>query len=47
MGDSGRKRGLRGIMTGTHGVCVGVTGKTGSTVKMSSDSAASYYADGQ
>ena len=44
-GGEGGRRGLRGIMFSTHGV--GITGKQCSTEKANSDSAASYYTDGQ
>ena len=40
------KRGLRGIMISTHNVG-GAPGRQYSTEKTSSDSIASYYADGQ
>ena len=40
-------RGKKGIMISTHNVGGGAQGKQYSTEKMSSDSVASYYADGQ
>ena len=43
----GGRRGLKGILIGTHSVCVWSRGRQCSTEKTSSDSVASHYTDGQ
>ena len=46
-GGEGGRRGLSGIMIGTHGMCVSHGGRQCSTEKTNRDSLASYYPEGQ